>query len=357
MNLCEYSESKSLSFTWDFHLLYYVSQISTIINIQLIYYYALAYLQETDRTDVVLSEQKKAGRSSSKSLKMNCAKRVSEHKKSLGKFNLKLFKSRKHKHRSSQAGDCEDQEERTDQVTAVVTQHVFNDMKISSTAVECTGATQIPTESETFPSEGDNQSNIHIARVVEQVKELERYLEITKDQKESLHEQLEDKDRQVNIKDAYVAEVMSQIKELQNHYSIAKAENEQLKSQLEDKNRQLNAKDIHIAEMTAEVKELEKSLCRATQKRLLSPDVVCTCNNKSDRLSEDQFYSAAEEMALILAEREQEIVSLQQQLEDIKVVSVSIIINPCDHLFCKTCLDNYSLCRYRHLIITYFLIM
>ena len=246
------------------------SQTNAIIKVHFEYSYGvLVYLQQNDKTDVASSEQKKPSHSSSKSLKMNCTKKVFEHKKPLGRFNIKIFKARKHKERVIQVDNCCD-----------------------------------------------------ITKLTEQVKKLERRLEVIEIQKEGLHMQLEDKDRQLSM---YVAESTLQIKKLQNYYSTAMTENEQLQSHLKDKHRQLNAKDIHIAEMTVEVRELEKNLCRATQ-RLQNPDIVCTCNNTRDRLPkpEGQFTSAAEEMVLMLAEREQEIVSLQQQLEDIKKVRAHI---------------------------------
>lgn len=284
-------------------------------------YGALVYLQQNDKTDNSLSEQKKPSHSSSKSLKMNGTKKVFEHKKPLGRFNIKLFKAWKHKERAIQVDDYEAQEESvfltdTDQTTAVAKQH---GLKISPTSAE---HMYTDSEKETQSAKENECCDIHISKLTEQVKELERHLEVVKIQKEGLYTQLEDKDRQLTI---YKAKSTSQIKELQNYHSIAMTKNKQLQSHLKDKHRQLNAKDIHIAEMTVEVRELEKNLCRATQ-RLQSLDIVCSCNNTRDRLPkpDGQFTSTAEEMVLMLAEREQEIVSLQQQLEDIKKVRAHV---------------------------------
>ena len=297
------------------------SQTNAIIKVHFEYSYGvLVYLQQNDKADGASSEQKKPSHSSSKSLKMNCTKKVFEHKKPLGRFNIKIFKARKHKERVIQVDNCEAQEEsifltNSDQATAVAKQNVFDGLKISPTSAE-------HTDSEKETQSAKEYECCDITKLTEQVKKLERRLEVIEIQKEGLHMQLEDKDRQLSM---YVAESTLQIKKLQNYYSTAMTENEQLQSHLKDKHRQLNAKDIHIAEMTVEVRELEKNLCRATQ-RLQNPDIVCTCNNTRDRLPkpEGQFTSAAEEMVLMLAEREQEIVSLQQQLEDIKKVRAHI---------------------------------
>ena len=242
-------------------------------------------------------------------MKTGCAKRVPGHKKPLGKFNLKRFKLHKCK-RSSQAVSCKAQKESSNQTTALTKQHTFDDLKVSFTSAEHTGVAQIQFESGTLSGEGDKQFVNRITELTEQVKELENYLETTKNHKENLHSQLLDKDR----------ELKANIAKLENDYSIAAAENELLKLQLKDKNWQLNAKDILLAEMTAEVKELEQSLCRATQKRIRSPDNLYDKSRNGSCKTEGHSSHTTKEMALVLAEREQEIVSLQQQLANIKEV-------------------------------------